>query len=52
VLRFQPRLPTWRAERRITSKSWVLVKVGRSVQTAAEAPETSGAEKLVPSNSS
>jgi hypothetical protein len=33
----------------MTSKSCVFVSVGRSVQTAAEAPATSGAEKLVPS---
>ena len=33
----------------MTSKSWVFVSVGRCVQTAAAAPETSGAEKLVPS---
>ena len=33
----------------MTSKSWVFVSVGRCVQTPAAAPETSGAEKLVPS---
>src|SRR3954471_21141170 len=45
----QPRLPTSRAERRITWKSCVFESVGRSVQTAAAALDTSGAEKLVPS---
>ena len=47
---FQPRFEPWWAERRITSKSCVFESFGRSVQTAAAAPETSGAEKLVPSN--
>ena len=36
------------AEKRMTSKSWVLSSSGRSVQTQADAAETIGAEKLVP----
>ena len=39
------------AERRITSKSCVASSSGRTVQTHALAPETSGAAKLVPSPS-
>jgi hypothetical protein len=45
----QPGVPTSRAELRKTSCSCVGSSCGRTVQTQAAAPATSGAEKLVPS---
>ena len=38
------------AERRITSNSWLASSSGRTVQTHAAAPATSGEEKLVPAS--
>ena len=40
-----------RAEVRMSSKSCVLSSAGRTVQTQAAVPATSGEEKLVPSKS-
>ena len=48
VARSWPGGPTSRADIRITSKSCVLSRSGRAVQTSAAAPATIGAEKLVP----
>ena len=48
VSRSKPSLATSVAVTRMSSKIWVLSNVGRAVQTHAVAPETSGAEKLVP----
>ena len=48
VSRSKPSLPTSFAVTRMSSKICVLSNVGRAVQTHAVAPETSGAEKLVP----
>ena len=44
----QPRLPTSRADRRITSKSCVFVSVGLCVQIAAVAPESWEKARLAP----
>ena len=38
------------AERRITSNTWLASSSGRTVQTHAAAPATSGEEKLVPAS--